>query len=175
MPLLRGDALVEDGWRRLADDAPIPAVGAILLPLARLEAEAEHLWHRPDGLGVELLPAEPVERLEDWVARLELVALRFPAFNDGRAFSAARILRQRYRYRGELRATGEVLVDQRQFMLQCGFDSFEVAAGRPLETWRRARVRMPLTYQVGYAEALGPAAQSVFRARHARPTALAAE
>jgi uncharacterized protein (DUF934 family) len=175
MPLLRGDEVVADRWRRVADDAPIPAAGAVLLPLARLELEAEHLWHRPDGLGVELLPAEPVERLEDWIPHLELVALRFPAFNDGRAFSAARILRRRYGFVGELRATGEVLVDQRQFMLQCGFDSFEVAEGRPLDTWRRARVHMPLTYQIDYSEILGPAALSVFRARHARPTAIAAE
>jgi uncharacterized protein (DUF934 family) len=174
MPLLRGDAVVADRWRRIADVEPLPAAGAILLPLARLEAEAEYLWHRPDGLGVELLPDEPVERLEDWIEHLELIALRFPAFADGRAFSAARILRQRYRFVGELRATGEVLVDQRQFMLQCGFDSFEVAEGRPLETWRRARVQMPLTYQVGYAEALGPVALSVFRARHARPADIAA-
>jgi uncharacterized protein (DUF934 family) len=175
MPLLRGDAIIADRWQRIADDAAIPATGAILLRLARLEAEAEHLWHRPDGLGAELLPDEPVERLEDWLEHLELVALRFPAFNDGRAFSAARILRQRYAFRGELRATGDVLVDQRQFMLQCGFDSFEVAEGRPLEAWRRARVHMPLTYQVDYAEALGPTALSVFRARHARPAAVAAE
>ncbi|MFO1070383.1 MAG: DUF934 domain-containing protein [Geminicoccaceae bacterium] len=175
MPLLKGQTIVEDVWTRVADDQPIPADGAVIVTLERLEAEAEHLWHRPDGIGVELRPEQPVERLEPWLARLRLVALRFPGFADGRAFSTARILRTRYRYEGEVRATGNVLVDQRQFMLQCGFDSFEVAEGRALQAWLSARVQMPLTYQVGYEEQAGHPALAVFAARHSRPEALAAE
>ena len=175
MPLLKDRTVVDDVWTRVGDDQPIPADGAVIVTLERLEAEAEHLWHRPDGIGVELRPEQAVERLEPWLARLRLVALRFPSFADGRAFSAARILRSRYGFRGEVRATGNVLVDQRQFMLQCGFDSFEVAEGRPLQTWLAARVQMPLTYQVGYNEQAGHPALAVFAARHSRPEAVAAE
>jgi uncharacterized protein (DUF934 family) len=167
MPLLRGDELVEDRWLRLPDDAPLPADGAILLGHARLTAEAEYLWHRPDGLGLELQPGDPLDLLDEWLPHLELVALRFPSFTDGRPFSTARILREQHGYRGELRATGKPIPDQHQFLLQCGFDTIEIAPD-DLPRWRDAHVWMPLTYQVGYGETAGRHALSVFRARHAR-------
>jgi uncharacterized protein (DUF934 family) len=166
MPLLRGDEVIADARIRVPADAPVPAAGRLLLDLARLTAEAEHLWHRPDGVGVELLPAEPVEALEDWLDQLDLVALRFPSFTDGRPFSAARILRQRYRFGGEIRAVGRLIPDQAQFLRQCGIDTIEVAEA-DLPRWRTAKVRISLTYQLGYAESAGPSALAVFRARHA--------
>jgi uncharacterized protein (DUF934 family) len=175
MPLIRGDRPALDDWRRLPDEAPIPAGGRLILNLKRLDDEAEHLFHRPRGLGVELLPAEPVERLVRWLDRLELVALRFPSFADGRAFSAARLLRERWGFRGELRATGNVLVDQHQFMLQCGFDSFEVEEGRAWASWQKARVRMDLAYAPGYGERATQPALSILEARHRARLAVAAE
>lgn len=165
MLLLRGDEIRTDERIRVPADAPVPAAGALLLDLARLRAEAEHLWHRPDGVGVELLAAEPVEALADWLGRIDLVALRFPAFTDGRPFSAARILRQRYRFTGEVRAVGRLIPDQRQFLHQCGFDTIAIAASE-LPRWVTARTRISLTYQAGYREVAGPAALAVFRARH---------
>src|SRR5690242_1458774 len=135
MPLLRGDAIVRDRWRRLGGDEPVPAAGAILLRRDRFKAEAEHLWHRPDGLGLELLPGEPLDLLDEWLPHLDLVALAFPSFTDGRSFSTARILREHYRFDGELRATGRSIPDQAQFLWQCGFDSIEVAE-EDLPRWR---------------------------------------
>jgi uncharacterized protein (DUF934 family) len=173
MPLLKGDAVVADDRLRVADDAPVPAAGPLLLTRQRLEAEAEHLWHRPDGLGVELMPGDAVEAIEDWLPRLDLVAFRFPSFTDGRPFSAARILRERYRFTGEIRAVGHVIPDQAQFLLQCGFDSIEIDEDA-LPRWRAAKAWMPLTYQIGYTETLGPNALAVFRARHGRPETAAA-
>lgn len=175
MALLRADQHpVADRWTRIADDQPVPAAGAVILSHARLEAEAEHLWHRPDGLGVELTPADPVETITDWLPHLQLVALRFPAFTDGRPFSAARLLRSRYGFAGEVRAVGPVIADQRQFLLQCGFDSFEIDDPRILSSWQKADVWMPLTYQPEYNETLGPRSLNVLRARHSRPAAAAA-
>lgn len=166
MPLLRGDAVLADDRIRVPAGAPLPAEGPLLLDLARLRAEAEHLWHRPDGVGVELLPAEPVEALEAWLDRLDVVALRFPTFTDGRPFSAARILRERYGFTREVRAVGRLLPDQAQFLGQCGFDTIEVAEA-DLPRWRAAKVRMSLTYQLGYAERTDAPALAVLRARHA--------
>jgi uncharacterized protein (DUF934 family) len=166
MPLIRGNREVVDGWQRLDGEASLPAAGPIILDLRRLEEEAETLYHRPGGLGVELLPAERVERIEPWLDRLELIALRFPAFVDGRAYSTARLLRERMGYKGELRATGNVLIDQHQPMLRCGFDSFEVAPGRAWESWRNAKVWMDLAYAPGYAETLPTRALSIMEARH---------
>lgn len=175
MALLRADQHpVADRWTRIGDDEAVPAAGAVILSRARLEAEAEHLWHRPDGLGAELTSADAVEAIADWLPHLQLVALRFPAFGDGRPFSAARLLRSRYGFKGEIRAVGPVLADQRQFLLQCGFDSFEIDDPRILSSWQKADVWMPVSYQPEYDETLGPKSLSVLRARHSRPAVAAA-
>ncbi|KQQ46699.1 oxidoreductase [Rhizobium sp. Leaf311] len=78
------------------------------------------------GLGVLIKPADDVERLRPFIDRVGLVAVSFPAFNDGRGFSHASLLRTRLNYTGELRAVGDVLIDQVPLMLRTGFDSFAV-------------------------------------------------
>jgi uncharacterized protein (DUF934 family) len=70
--------------------------------------------------------SRPVSELAPYLNRLALVVLVFPIFRDGRGYSQARILRERYGFTGELRATGQVLRDQFLFLLRAGFDSFEV-------------------------------------------------
>ena len=97
--------------------------GTRLLPLA------EALEHIEDNarFGVVLQPADDVRALEPLLDRVAIVALTFPAFSDGRAFSQAMLLRTRLGYTGELRAVGTVLLDQVPLMLRTGFDSFEVA------------------------------------------------
>ena len=100
------------------------------------------------------------------------MALSFPSFADGRAFSTARLLRERYRFAGEIRAVGDVQIDRYQFMRQCGFDAFEIRLDRAGTAWARAEIEMSLTYQPDYAEPRG--AEAVWRARQAQP-ALAAE
>ena len=79
--------------------------------------------------------------------RLALVALVFPVFRDGRAFSQARLLRERYGFRGELRATGQVLRDQFLFMLRAGFDAFEVTKDADAEAFAQASRRYSVFYQ----------------------------
>jgi uncharacterized protein (DUF934 family) len=76
-----------------------------------------------------------------------VIALEFPKFGDGRAYSYARLLRERYGFRGELRAVGNVLRDQALFMLRCGFDAFEVTEGTPIEGWREALGEISVVYQ----------------------------
>lgn len=78
------------------------------------------------GFGVLVKPADDVSRLEPYLYRLALIAVAFPAFNDGRGFSHASLLRERLGYANELRAVGDVLIDQVPLMLRCGFDSFSV-------------------------------------------------
>ena len=80
---------------------------------------------RPAWPAVALANTDPVEALAGHVGSLRLIVLHFPRFNDGRAYSQARLLRERLGYTGELRATGGVLQDQLPFLLRCGFDSFE--------------------------------------------------
>jgi len=93
------------------------------------------------GLGVLINPADDVRRLEGHQGRLALVAVAFPAFNDGRAFSHASLLRSRLGFKGEVRAVGDVLIDQIPLMLRCGIDSFAVSNATALK--RLAENRLP--------------------------------
>lgn len=92
------------------------------------------------GFGVLVKPADDVGRLEPYLYRIALVAVQFPAFNDGRGFSHASLLRQRLGYTNELRAVGDVLIDQIPLMLRCGFDSFSVSNATALKRLEEKRL-----------------------------------
>lgn len=118
----------DDEWSHSEEfDAP-GSNGKLILPLsAFLEIPADERLRDRDRIGVLLAPADPVEAIADVLDQVALVALSFPAFNDGRSFSKAELLRSRYGYAGPIRATGQVLVDQLPHMLRVGFDEFEVS------------------------------------------------
>lgn len=96
---------------------------------------------RSGRIGVWLAPADDVSELEADLAHLSLIALTFPAFSDGRAYSQASLLRSRHGYQGELRATGDVLIDQVPLMQRCGIDSFAVS--NPVAIRRLEGNRLP--------------------------------
>jgi len=110
---------------------------------AKLLALAEALEHAQDNaaFGVVLQPADDVRELAPLLDRVAIIALTFPAFSDGRAFSQATLLRDRLGYKGELRAVGNVLLDQVPLMLRTGFDSFEVDHAPTIE--RLTQKRLP--------------------------------
>src|SRR5215470_16411001 len=126
MPLVQSGRIVEDRFVPCLRDAPVPDDAAVLLPHARFLADPAGLLRRPAPTGVIRPNDRKVSELAPHVDRLALIALVFPVFKDGRAFSQARILREQYGFSGELRATGQVLRDQFLFMLRAGFDAFEV-------------------------------------------------
>ena len=111
MPLLSDGRLVADPWLTVPDGAPLPD-GPAIVSLARWRAERAALTARNAALGLRLAAGEPVEEIAPDLARFAVVALDFPSFRDGRSYSAARLLRERYGYAGELRAIGNVLRDQ---------------------------------------------------------------
>jgi len=148
MPLWRREGFVEDQWGFLGNEAPVPEEGAIVVSLKRWLGERERLVSRagPVGVAVEA-GADAQAHLADLAGR-PLVALAFDKFADGRSFSYARILRDRLGYDGELRAIGDVLIDEIPLMLRCGFDSFEVANAPTLDALRAGRLPgSPLHYQ----------------------------
>jgi uncharacterized protein (DUF934 family) len=98
-------------------------------------------------VGVRLNPDEPVEQLADVLPHLAVVALEFPKFRDGRGYSSAALLRDRYGYAGEIRAVGEVLRDQASCLIRCGFDAFELSDGSTLDAWARSAFRFRHVYQ----------------------------
>ena len=128
-----GAAVIEDRFTIVADDAALPASGGVIVSLDRFEAERESLLARDGELGVWLASDQGPEPLADDLDRLAVVACDFPAFNDGRAFSYARILRERYGYKGEVRAIGEVMLEQAPFMVRSGFSTFDLRDGDEAE------------------------------------------
>ncbi len=148
MPLLKESRIVDDPWTTVADDAPLPEGGAIV-SLERWQAEREQLQARNAPLGILLRSDQPPTLIADDLAHFGVVALDFPTFKDGRAFSYARMLRERYEYAGEVRAVGDVLRDQFLYMHRCGFDAFEVMGEQAAEDWRAALAEIDVFYQVG--------------------------
>jgi uncharacterized protein (DUF934 family) len=138
-------AWAEDGFSHVADDEPLPLEGGVILSLDRLKAELESLPNRP--LGVRLEPGQAVEELAPYISAVSVIALVFPKFRDGRAFSSAMLLRERLGYRGELRAVGEVLREQANFMVRCGFDAFEPSDGSSPEDLARKIAGFRHVYQ----------------------------
>jgi uncharacterized protein (DUF934 family) len=127
--LIKDRALADDRWTLLREaDAALPA-GPVVVPLATWKAQRGALVARGD-VGVWLAPAEDPADLAGDVAALPLVAVDFPQFSDGRGYSTARLLRQRYGFKGELRAIGDVQRDQLAYLVQCGFDAFAIRDGK---------------------------------------------
>jgi len=139
-------AWTEDGFAHVADEDPIPE-GDVILSLARFQAEGEILLSNSRRVGVRIEPAEEVEALAYDLPRLAVVALAFPKYRDGRAYTSARLLRERLGFTGEIRAVGDVLQEQAGFMVRCGFDAFEPADGATPEVWSRAANRFRHVYQ----------------------------
>jgi uncharacterized protein (DUF934 family) len=147
MPLVKGGKIVNDEYVHLADDAALPEAGAVLVSAARFLADPEVVLQRREKVGVVWPNNRDVEDLLPYVERLALIALVFPSFRDGRAYSQARLLRERYFFRGELRATGQVLRDQFVFMLRAGFDAFDVKKQADAEAYAQTVKRYSVFYQ----------------------------
>lgn len=147
MPLVKNGRIVSDGYIHVADDAEIPVDGAALIPAARLLVDPDALLKRNSPTGVIWPNNRDPEDLVPYLDKLAVVALVFPSFRDGRAYSQARLLRERYKYKGELRATGQVLRDQFVIMLRAGFDSFEVKKDADAEAFAATVQRYTVFYQ----------------------------
>ena len=147
MPLVKGGKTIADPFVRIEDGASVPTEGAVLVPAARFLAEAEALTKRNGPTGVIWPNDRNVAELAPWLDKLALVALVFPTFKDGRAYSQARLVRERYGFRGEMRATGQVLRDQFLFLLRAGFDSFEVSKAADAAVFVESTRRFDVFYQ----------------------------
>lgn len=150
MPLIKNGELVADRWQRLDDETALPGDGDVILSLDRLKADRDTIATRSGETGVILPNSAQVEEIEALLPHLSLIALEFPAFTDGRAYSQARQLRTKLGYTGQLRAIGVVLADQAAFMRRVGIDAFETDGRQSLATWKKALHAITLAYQRGY-------------------------
>jgi uncharacterized protein (DUF934 family) len=140
-------AWADDAFVFIADDQDVPAQGDVILTLSRFQSEGEGLLASGRRVGVRLQPSEEVEALAYDLPRLAVIELAFAKFRDGRPYSAARLLRERYGYGGQVRAVGDVLREQAQFMLRCGFDAFAPSDGSGPADWLAATHRYRHVYQ----------------------------
>lgn len=127
----------DDAWVRVDGEADLETVApgaSVLLPLAEWRRAGTQWLERAGAVGVLLAPSDDPADIAGDLDKLALVAVDFPAFTDGRGYSTARLLRERYKYRGELRAVGDVLRDQLFLMARCGFDTFVLHDGVNVDT-----------------------------------------
>ena len=149
--LVDGEARwTEDGFLQIVDEDAIPETGDVILSLARFETEGDALLSSNSRrVGVRVESHEEVEGLAYDLPRIAVVALVFPKYRDGRAYTSARLLRERFGYQGQIRAVGDVLREQAGVMVRCGFDAFEPADGATPEAWTKAASRFRHVYQRG--------------------------
>jgi uncharacterized protein (DUF934 family) len=154
--IIKNRAIVNDDWTlvRPAEDGSLPAVnelpaGKVLVPLALWQAERDALVASRGAaeLGVWLAPdSEPADIVGDF-DKIALIGVDFPVFRDGRGYSIGRLLRERYGYKGELRAIGDVLRDQLTFMFRCGFDAYALRADKDFDDALKAFDEFSVQYQ----------------------------
>lgn len=135
MRVIKAGKVLEDGWQRTVSPAQEQVLedGDWIVPLDYWRVNRERLLRHKGRIGVCLNGDDNLENLSGALGQLELIALEFPKFTDGRSYSLARTLRERFGYGGELRAVGDVLRDQLFFMQRCGIDSFQVREDKDAE------------------------------------------
>lgn len=136
-----------DAYITVADEDSIPTSGDVILPLARFQVDGAGLLDEGRSVGVLLQPDQAVEDLAYDLPRLSVVAVNFPKFRDGRGFTTARLLRDRFGFGGEIRAVGDVFREQASFFVRCGFDAFEPSDGSTPQEWLQAASRFRHVYQ----------------------------
>jgi uncharacterized protein (DUF934 family) len=136
----------EDPFTHVADDQDL-ATGDVIISLTRFQADGDRLISEGRRVGVRLEAAEEAEALAYDLPRLTVVALDFPKYRDGRSFTNARLLRERFKFKGQVRAVGDVLREQAGFMVRVGFDAFEPADGASSNEWQAATNRYRHVYQ----------------------------
>lgn len=143
------DRLTEDKWQIWQGDKqkPLPKTGAWLWPLDVWLASKDRLEAR-ESVGLWLSADAPLDDLQPQAFQAcQLIAVYFEKFGDGRGLSTAVLLRERYQYRGALRAIGDVLPDLLDYMSRCGFDSFVLRSDRELKAAEQALSLMEDYYQ----------------------------
>ena len=129
MPLLKDGKIVDDVWAFVEDGHELSPGGCIVVSLGRFLSEHDQLLARNRSIGVRLAVSDDPALLAPFLDQLHLIELQLPKYPDGRAFSQSQLLRRRYGYKGEIRATGQVLRDQLRLMIRSGFDAMVIDEG----------------------------------------------
>ena len=167
--IIKDRDVVRDSWQLLepaeeGQPPAIPASGDVIIPAALWRAERAALKARPGRIGVWLRPDDDPALIAEDLPLFGVVAVDFPKLADGRGYSTGRLLRERYGYRGELRAIGDVQRDQLHFLGQCGFNAFALREGEDLREALVAFAELSESYQASVDQP-----RPLFRRRAASP------
>lgn len=143
----RQPEIVDDDFVHLDDADAVAPDSKVIVSLMRWHAHRVELLEQAAQVGVRIEPDDEPEVLVPHLGELAVIAVAFPKFTDGRGYTKARLLRERWRYKGQLRAIGHVLRDQLFYMHRCGFDAFELAPGKSLQEAVEGFRDFSVTYQ----------------------------
>ena len=155
--IIKNEQIIDETWHLLPKEETLDGLSNcddVIVPLHLWIDHAHALKARDGGLGIWLDSNEEVEEIADDLEHFQVIALNFPKFTDGRHYSSARLLRERYGYKGEIRAIGDVLRDQLFYMRRCGFDAFAVRADRDPEDALQSLKDFSVRYQAAVDERL---------------------
>jgi len=149
MKIIKDKAIIEDSWTHYSGEGDLPD-GNIIVSLK--------IWQEMDlsgrHVGLQLELDEHPKDIDVDLNNFEVIAINFPTFNDGRGYSYAKILRDRFGYTNEIRAVGDVMRDQLFMMQRCGFNAYEIKAGKDIKDALKAFDDFSVTYQVSSDEHL---------------------
>lgn len=147
MQIIKDQQIINDALTYIADDEALPAQGDISVSLQRWKEDQDSLLSRPSKVGVRLTASDEVSELAQSLNKLKIVELDFAVYTDGRAFSQARLLRQRYHYQGEIRAVGNFMVDQVHYLWRVGVNAFQLNKAEQLPLALELLKDFSVTYQ----------------------------
>jgi uncharacterized protein (DUF934 family) len=156
MQVIKDKKIINDDWsvvRELDNSATVPT-GNVIFPFSYWQEHRDALLKQNSTHAVWIDGDIETEKLIDDLKHFSIIALDFPAFKDGRSYTHARLLRDRYAYKGDLRAVGDVLRDQLFFMHRCGIDSYEVREDRDAEEALKGLEDFTVRYQAAADDAV---------------------
>jgi uncharacterized protein (DUF934 family) len=146
--LIKDNRVVDDSWTILADDTQSLPDGDLLLSYAQWQTFSNQIEAHKGNVGVVIEGNAEIEDIIEPLLNLPLIAINFPKFADGRGFSVASLLRDRYNYCGEIRAVGGFIRDQLYLLNRCGFNAFKFAEDIDLSEAAKSLEDFTETYQV---------------------------
>ncbi len=156
MRVIKDNEVVDDSWQQIQESDTEKAIpeGDVIVPFSYWQAHRLDLVERKGKLGVCINGDDETEEVAKDLAYFDLIAVDFPAFKDGRGYSHARILRDQYEYKGDLRAVGDVLRDQLYYLQRCGINSFHVREDMDYEDAMKGFSDFSVKYQTAADGAL---------------------
>ena len=146
MKIIKDKQIVEDSWVHLADETTLSS-GNITVSLTRWKQEQTTLSNYNGDIGIRLTPDDTLDDISTDLNNIPLIALEFPAFTDGRSFSHARLLRERYQFTGEIRAIGNYMLDQVFYLMRVGVNAFELTNTKELNVALNSMSDFSVRYQ----------------------------